>query len=157
MSGYRYGFNWCSCPHCPSNEGRQAQHGLRYLPFVPSYATGHRHGICEWCNIWQNLMPGYEILPFYRRYNTTFEAIHDFFRGGIRFPPQKVALAIRDIAEYIHEYAQYEMAAGRWLDLAGQLDWLADDVERGLAEDRYWSRFAGSGPWYRTRLLGFGR
>lgn len=98
-----------------------------------------------------------DALPFYRRYNSAFEAIHDFFRGGTRYSGQKVAYAIRDVAEYINENAQFEMAAGRWLDLAEQLDLLADEVERGLREDRYWARFSGGGPWYRNRMLGYGR
>lgn len=59
MSGYVSAFSWCSCPYCPSNGSTHQTYPLRYLPSVPYYDPGHQHQICEWCNVWQQLGPGY--------------------------------------------------------------------------------------------------
>ncbi|KAK4499921.1 hypothetical protein PRZ48_008107 [Zasmidium cellare] len=146
MNGYGSAFGWCSCPYCPSNGSAHQSYSLRYLPSVPYYDPGHQHQICEWCNVWQRLGPGYELLTTYQKYIDTFESIHDFFRGEA-ISHTSVAIAIRRVAEYIEMNA----AGMRWRRLAQDLHDLASDVGYGYVHDyRYYSRLPGGGPWYRN-------
>ncbi|KAF2168913.1 hypothetical protein M409DRAFT_20925 [Zasmidium cellare ATCC 36951] len=132
MSGYASAFGWCSCPYCPSNGSAHQSYPLRYLSSVPYYDPGHQHQICEWCNVWQRLGPGFalanpqELLTTYQKHIHTFESIHDFFRGAA-LAPDWVAIQIRRVAEYIDLNA----AGMAWRQLALDLYELASDVGYG--------------------------
>lgn len=93
----------------------------------------------------------------YQAYGSTFETIHDYFRGGADYSPARIARMIHRVAEYIDELSDLSTASGRWKELAYALVLLSRDVMNEYAHDyRYYSRLPNNGPWYRNRpLLGY--
>ncbi|KXS95981.1 hypothetical protein AC578_8081 [Pseudocercospora eumusae] len=142
-----YGFSWCSCPHC--GDANSQSYGLMYGSSVPYYESGHQHSICQWCYLWQNFAPGYEMSNLYRQHGDTFEQIHDFFRGQ---PASRAYIRrlIRAIGKVIDGVNDMRYRSQRLKELCAYLYDLAEQVDGGIVYDpRYYARLPRSGGLYR--------
>ncbi|CZT18050.1 uncharacterized protein RCC_03888 [Ramularia collo-cygni] len=122
---------------------------------VPYYQSGHQHLICAWCDIWQRILPNYEMTRMYRDYGEAFDHIHDFFRG-VPMSAYSVAQTIRGVVKYIDGANELHYRSPRLKALTTELLLLAELVRCGDFQRSY-SRLPGGGPYYRNDRLLLGR